>query len=297
MQNAKILERQSLLGPFILMCTRFGNVVHFKGIDKFFMARRDMGASEKWLNGRFEAWRRDAHDLADFVMLAKEVATAYADHQIVLRPHPSEDPVFYERAFKPYRNILVTRDGSSLDWIRSAKLVVHCNCTTGVEAVLANKPAVNFLPNAVSRDGLDKLVAREAGTVAHSINSAVEEIGAILGGNRRDCVWSPEANAILSNLTQEAIPLVAEQIKSVIETNIAEGSEVIFPKKSMRSAIAQILGRGASHEMVSDAYLASKRSAFDMQHARAIIDGCRQRGLGPARLSVSTPSHFVVEPL
>ena len=70
---------------------------------------------------------------------------------------------FYEHAFASFKNVVVTRDESVLPWIRAAELVVHSNCTTGIEAVLAGRPVLNLLPECEGRTELDVEVAREAG--------------------------------------------------------------------------------------------------------------------------------------
>src|SRR5262249_19208535 len=160
--------------------------------------------------------QRDAHDLADFVVLVRELARAYPEYGIILRPHPSEDIAFYEHAFAPYRAVTVTKEGSVLDWIRSAELVIHTNCTTGVEAVLADRRVLNMQPEAVPRGDLDKEVAKEAGVPANSIRDAVEKAGALLLAPPVDQVWSAEAQAILANLKSDAMPLLANETLKVL---------------------------------------------------------------------------------
>ena len=165
--------------PYILMCTRFTSVVHFEGQDRVFRLY-DKSEPQSVTDLRFATWQRDVEDFAEFVALTKEISAAYPDLDVIVRPHPSENAVFYQHAFAPFRNVAVTNSGSVLDWIRPAELVVHCNCTTGVEAVLAGRRALNMRPNATPRSDLDKEVAKEAGVNASSVRDALEKIEALL---------------------------------------------------------------------------------------------------------------------
>jgi len=78
-----------------------------------------------------------------------------------IRPHPSEDHSTYERVFEGNDSIHVEHSGDVRPWIMGADLLVHVNCTTGIESALLNKPVVAYrpiidqdldieLPNAVS---------------------------------------------------------------------------------------------------------------------------------------------------
>ncbi len=146
----KEIERRA--GPYILVCTRFGSLAHAYGIHHFFRQKFDPELSISSIDKKkledmwFTKWRQDAHDFAEFVFLIKELARAYSKYKIILRPHPSETEMFYQKAFSQINNIEVTREGNVLNWIRGADLVVHSNCTTGIEAVLAGRPVLNFLP-------------------------------------------------------------------------------------------------------------------------------------------------------
>ena len=158
-------------------------------------------ASESLADLWFSKWQRDVHDFADFVVLTKELALNFPQYTVVLRPHPSESMTFYQQAFASFKNVAVTRDESVLPWIRAAELVVHSNCTTGIEAVLAGRPVLNLLPECEGRTELDVEVAREAGYVAGSVGEALQKAGDFLSGEAPAYEWSPHAKTILNNLT------------------------------------------------------------------------------------------------
>ncbi len=65
---------------------------------------------------------------------------------VVVRPHPSERPRYWEQMLAGVPRAHVIPRSDPHPWITGAELVVHTGCTTGLEAVLLDKPAVNLLP-------------------------------------------------------------------------------------------------------------------------------------------------------
>lgn len=79
------------------------------------------------------------HDEAK-IRAVRRFMEAY-DGDVVLRPHPTEDP---ERWRRLYGDRVVT-EGSHIAWIRNARAVVHTGCTTGIEAAYMGVPAFSIL--------------------------------------------------------------------------------------------------------------------------------------------------------
>ena len=116
-------ELKQISRPYILACSRFQMAAHAEGQGDPFHRRIKV---QSWPDGFdlkkitdviFSDWHRAVHDFADFVVLIKEMAHSYPDRTIVVRPHPSENQTFYEQAFSSFDNVIVTRQGSVLDWI------------------------------------------------------------------------------------------------------------------------------------------------------------------------------------
>lgn len=61
------------------------------------------------------------------------LARHFADVQFVLRPHPFENIRSYD-AFAELPNAQVIQSGTSLEWISGARLLIHQNCSTAIEA-------------------------------------------------------------------------------------------------------------------------------------------------------------------
>jgi hypothetical protein len=168
-------------------------------------------------------------------------------------------------------------------------LIIHSNCTTGIEAVLAKRPVLNLLPANAARTDLDLEVAREAGIVATSIPDALEKIEAILADRVPAHAWSARAKSILNNLTVEAIPtMVRETLRVLDEKRISSSEAILPPERPLRSAIKRLAGRTGMN-----AYVATKRGSLDADYVEAVIAGCRANKVGSGSIR-RLSEHFVV---
>ncbi|WP_407151433.1 surface carbohydrate biosynthesis protein [Bradyrhizobium sp. ORS 86] len=66
-----------------------------------------------------------------------KLATHFPEIQFVLRPHPFENLQSYD-GFAKLPNAKVLQSGTSLEWISSARLLIHQNCSTAIEATMLN---------------------------------------------------------------------------------------------------------------------------------------------------------------
>ena len=64
---------------------------------------------------------------------------------IIVRPHPIDDIRNYDY-LKKYSNIKVIKEGNISDWIYHSKVVIHSNCTGGLEASLRGKATISYQP-------------------------------------------------------------------------------------------------------------------------------------------------------
>jgi surface carbohydrate biosynthesis protein len=290
-------ELREKYGSFILVCTRFATAAHSAGQGDPF--RRKMNAAlwpqslshEGLADLWFSKWQRDVHDFADFVVLTKELAVNFPQHTVLLRPHPSENMTFYQQAFASFKNVVVNRDDNVLPWIRAAELVVHSNCTTGIEAVLAGRPVVNLLPQCEGRTELDVEVAREAGQVVASVGEAMQKAGDFLSGEAPAYAWSPHAKEILNNLTLQAVPKVAAETMVVLQEEGITSSKLVLPKETkIRDTVRLLLKRPSA------TYASSKRGPMNPEHVESIVDGYRQKNGAGGRIRHMTAKYVVLDP-
>ena len=66
--------------------------------------------------------------------LAIRLAREFKDHTIILRPHPSERLASYADRLQNEERVKVLLEGAAAPWILAADLLIHTDCTTGIEA-------------------------------------------------------------------------------------------------------------------------------------------------------------------
>lgn len=295
MVRDEVKDLRSRFAPFILVCSRFTSVVSKGGIQYMFTKKFDgldwpeSLEKHQFRDLWFSKWRQDLHDLAEFLGFVTELAAAQPGRQIVLRPHAGEDAGFYQQAFAQSRNITVLHEGNVLNWIRAADLVVHSNSTTGIEAVLAGRPVLNFRPKDAGCERLDVEVAGEAGVTVTSTEEALEQAKLLLAGKREPQTWSPRARETLNNLQQDAIPILVNETMSVIHERGICGSRLKLPFTKFGYSVidAKRALRGQ---------LKRKPDKFDREHIETVLDGCRVNGIGAARVRECTTQYVVIDP-
>lgn len=72
------------------------------------------------------------------------LARALPEQTFVLRPHPFESLAPYEAIAESLPNLLLRKEGTSLQWINHAAALLHVNCFTGIEAGLMQIEALGF---------------------------------------------------------------------------------------------------------------------------------------------------------
>jgi surface carbohydrate biosynthesis protein len=108
-----------------------------------------------------------AHAYRSVLDVSIKLARSFPDVQFVLRPHPFENIRSYD-AFADLPNAHVKQDGTSLEWIAGARLLIHQNCSTAIEAAMLrveplsmewfNTPALRLQ----AASGVSRAVASEA---------------------------------------------------------------------------------------------------------------------------------------
>jgi surface carbohydrate biosynthesis protein len=63
---------------------------------------------------------------------------------VVIRPHPAESPTMWRDLAQGHPHARVVVGESPGPWIAGARIVVHADCTTGLEAALMGKPVLNI---------------------------------------------------------------------------------------------------------------------------------------------------------
>lgn len=201
-------------GRYILINTNFGFSNHFLG--KPTPEIRDpQSASEQddptWLrdlaayrNGMFEHFQR----------VVPEIARAFPDTTVILRPHPSEGHDVWLEAASGCPNVQVVHEGSVMPWVFAADVVVHNGCTTAVESFLVGRPAVTYKP--MQSERFDRHLPDALSHPAHDVPQLVAQIRRFVD-DEPALGQTPEQNAVLGrHLAPVNGKLACDQIVEII---------------------------------------------------------------------------------
>ena len=109
-----------------------------------------------------------------FISLVQHLSEALPHDEIVLRPHPAEDPELYHDLLSGFPNVSVEWRGDAGSWIRRSRALIHNGCTTAVQAQIAKKPVITYFPISEADDlspGLPNLIGEKCETVSAVIRA------------------------------------------------------------------------------------------------------------------------------
>jgi surface carbohydrate biosynthesis protein len=134
-------------GSFILINTKTATPNNVSGITYAFAISAKEYVSDPQQRAKLvREWAYQNKVLTDFVTLLHKLCVIFPKKTFVVRPHPGEDPEYYRAVFTGVKNIYVAKSGAVQPWIMAADLVIHDQCTTGVESFLAEIPTVSYKP-------------------------------------------------------------------------------------------------------------------------------------------------------
>jgi surface carbohydrate biosynthesis protein len=120
--------------------------------------------------------------IRETVRIAEQLADTFPSAEIVIRPHPFENPSPYDAAAAGRRNLVVRQSESIQAAIFSASAVIQRSCTTAIEAGMAGVPA--FSPQWMPAPFL--MPDAEAASVpCESLSELTSYLTDVLNGNYR----------------------------------------------------------------------------------------------------------------
>lgn len=125
---------------------------------------------------RFEGLSQDGILLYHMVGLIAELALNHPEERIFVRPHPIENPDFYRQVFATLPNVALADKGDAGSWIRQARCLVHNGCTTAIQANIAEKPVISFVPSDTQELKAASPLPNEVGAVVATRAEAIEAI-------------------------------------------------------------------------------------------------------------------------
>ena len=134
-------------GRFLLVNSNFGPAnPHKTGLDVVAAWQRD---GKLTTPAQIDRKRREiaykTRQMIDLQSLLAQVARAGAFDRVIVRPHPTENHNAW-RTWASAVNVEVEYEGSAIPWLLAADMMLHCGCTTAIEALLLDRPTVTFVP-------------------------------------------------------------------------------------------------------------------------------------------------------
>jgi surface carbohydrate biosynthesis protein len=143
------------------------------------------------------------------------------DITYIIRPHPSEDNTTYEEIFSEYDNIFIEDSGDVRSWISGAEVVIHHDCTTGIESALMGTPVASYQPlsNEAYDIDLPQFVSQEINnreSLAEYVNNSIK--------NKKRYEMTPDQKNRLKKYFHNIDESAAESICRIIDSFPHEGN-------------------------------------------------------------------------
>lgn len=160
---------------YVLFNTRFS------ALNAFYTGQGHAINSDLWTSfatdpERYETLSQEGVLLYHFVGLVAELALKHPQQRIVVRPHPLENPDFYRQLFQLMPNVAVGDKGDAGSWIRRSRCLVHNGCTTAIQAQIAGKPVITFVPPDSHDDRAAPSLPNEVGTIVTTRREAIDSV-------------------------------------------------------------------------------------------------------------------------
>jgi surface carbohydrate biosynthesis protein len=238
-------ELRKTHGDFILVNTNFNHVNAFSPDLNLFQPAKKPGGEPSFGRAAKGMSRDYAEGLRDhkqdifkkFQQLIPALDQAFPDYNIVVRPHPTENPQIYQDIATQCERVQVTNEGNVVPWLVATRALIHNSCTTGVEAYAMGVPAISYravvneyydygfyrLPNLLSHECFD---FKELRVTLEKILSG--ELGTADGDERQELIDH--------YLSAQEGPLACERMVDVLEGMMDGRSEL--PKPPLRDRLA-----------------------------------------------------------
>ncbi len=218
-------------GDFILVNTNFNHVNAFFPAQNLFKPVKQEGDLPPFGKAAVGMPRAYAEGLRDhkqavfesFRRMIPRLDTAFPQHNIVIRPHPTENQEIYQRIAEACNRVTVTNEGNIVPWLMATRAVIHNGCTTGVEAYMLDVPALSY--RAVVDDDYDMGFYRLPNLVSHQCFSWDElqsKLGQVFQGQLGVADGDERAALVRQHLAGQQGPLACQNIMDVIANFTAD---------------------------------------------------------------------------
>jgi surface carbohydrate biosynthesis protein len=286
-------EIVSAHGPYLLVNTNFSRYNRFQGRDDVVdvLRKRNILTSSE----REDHYRNSVEHLGQvfkaFSAAIAQLAHAFPDIKIVVRPHPSENHDRWRQEVAGLPNVEVHPEGNAIPWMMGAQAVVHNACTTGVEAFMLERPTIayvpvqhaifnrlTYFPNAIST------IATDMATLIALVRRALSQQGAF------DPNIAPKRDEVANHVANASGELAAERIVRTIAElqRNRTGRPSVWQETYARAFAMARLKASRARKMLRrnlalHAYMDQKFPELTLDEMRSVLERIADvRGRGPA---------------
>ena len=225
-------------GDFVLINTNFNHINAFFPAQNLFKTVKHPGQPPTFGKAGVGMTLSYAEGLRDhkqaifqaFQGLIPEMAGAFPQLSIVVRPHPTESQDVYHRIAAGHTRIHVTNEGNVVPWLLAARALIHNGCTTGVEAYVMRTPAIAYRP--VVNEAYDSgfyLLPNRLSHQAYDRDHLFGLLDAVLNGQLGSAAGTELSAVVMRYLAALDGPLACERMVGVIEDIMTRRPEIPKP--------------------------------------------------------------------
>lgn len=186
---------------------------------------------------------------ASFLKLITAISEAFPETTVVVRPHPQESSDYWDQKAKDFpRNVNVISRGPIGPWVHSAQVVIHNNCTTGLEAWAGGVTTIAYSPEVEGELDYQSytMPINQLGMICHS----EDEVLRAISGSFEGVPLTPDSRAqdviekflFIKDDEMAAARIVQNLVKLGVAPQPYEVSAYGLIKK-MRTMVAQVKWR------------------------------------------------------
>ena len=160
---------------YVLINTRFANGNSRNG--KYFGLSNSSYSKYHTKNELMGRFLENNIMIFHFIRLIREIALNLPKELFILRPHPAEDVKIYSKLLSDIANVIIVNDKSSIEpWLRQCKVLIHNGCSTAIQAAVAEKKIISFLPE-TQQDNFSPGLPNTIGFLARNIDDVLNHLG------------------------------------------------------------------------------------------------------------------------
>jgi hypothetical protein len=202
-------------GNFVLVSTNFSKVENFspqRSELKEAMEKEENDAANRF---NIEKGRYKLALFNHFQEMLPFLCKSVEGSNVVLRPHPAENPNTWQAIAARCNNLHVASDGNIIPWLMAAQALIANSCTTQVESAVLDRPTVNYQPvkSEVFDFELPCLVSRSV----FSLDELCTTVHDIVKGKIGPLDYAERRKVLDRHIASLDGPLASERIIQVLE--------------------------------------------------------------------------------